>query len=83
MTMGVARPGTKAVSSDQASPAKIEGITGCFSMRSTALPSLPSRRPRTPPCAAISSRNEESVSRISEFSAMIISNGTRPASPKA
>ncbi len=76
------RPGTNDVSSAQARPAKIDGITGCFIIISAAPPSLASSRPPPPP-DPISSRNEQSVSMISELTLMIIKSGTKPASPKA
>ena len=83
MTTGVARPGTKAVSSDQASPAKIEGITGCFSIISTAPPSLPSRRPCVPPCGRDLHQERRKRQQDQRVELMIISSGTSPASPKA
>ena len=78
ITTGVPRPGTCAHSSPQNRPAKIDGITGCFSMVTTAPPSLPSRPSRELPCWPTSIRNDDRVSMTSEFMLMIISSGTRP-----
>ena len=78
ITTGVPRPGTCAQSSPQKMPAKIDGITGCFSMVTTAPPSLPSRPSRELPCWPTSIRNDDRVSMTSEFMLMIISSGTRP-----
>ena len=83
ITTGVPRPGIRWHSSPQNRPAKIDGITGCFSILTTAPPSLPSRLSRELVCPPTSIRNEARVSMTSEFMLMIISSGTRPASPKA
>jgi hypothetical protein len=82
ITAGVAMPGTCVVISPHRRPAKIAGITGCFSMESAAPPRRFSRLLRRPPAPSISIRKQVKVSRISECTLMIISSGTSPCSPK-